>query len=98
MKTPFGNTVAAIKLAELVENDPKGRRYVSSTLSELGSIMRHLFSITDTHTRSNLCGMIKQIYVQKTIQNPYLDPKVASFLQNVIITRCRSFKKCFDKT
>jgi len=96
MKTPFGNTAAAIKLAEIVENNPRSRRYVSSTLSELGSILRNLFSIKEPEARRHLCLLVKTAFLERINRSEKLTSEEASFLANVITTKCRSFKKYFD--
>lgn len=71
MKTPFGNSGAAIKLAEIVENNPRSRRYVSSTLSELGAVLRNLFSVKEPSTQRYLCRLVQQQFIErvKTSQN-----------------------------
>ncbi len=96
MKTPFGNSVAAIKLAEIVENNPRSRRYVSSTLSELGSVLRNLFSVQELPARRYLCRLVQNQFVERVKASEKLSPEEASFLMNVIMTRCRSYKKHFD--
>lgn len=96
MKTPFGNSVAAIKLAEIVENNPRSRRYVSSTLSELGRVLRNLFSVKETPTQRYLCRLVQQQFIERVHDSQKLSSVEASFLSNVITARCRSYKKYFD--
>ncbi len=96
MKTPFGNTKAAIKLAEIVENNPRSRRYVSSTLSELGCVLRNLFSIKEHPTRRYLCCLVQRQFIDRVRASQKLAPLEASFLINVITSKCRTIKRYFD--
>ena len=96
MKTPFGNTGAAIKLAEIVETNPRSRRYVSSTLSELSNILHNIISVKEMPTRRYLCMLVRDQFIDRVKKSEKLSPAEASFLANVITTRCRSWKKVFD--
>jgi hypothetical protein len=95
MKTPFGNSGAALKLAELVENDINSRRYVSSTLSELGLTVFGLFQIQNPKIRRHLCDVVKRDYLVN-INSSAIPDKTKSYLKNVVLTKCRSVKRCFD--
>ena len=97
MKTPFGNTGAAVKLAEIVETNPRSRRYVSSTLSELGSILHNIIYIKEMPVRRYLTMVVRDQFIQRIKQSGKLSEVEASFLANVITTKCRSFKKSFDQ-
>ena len=97
-KTPYGNTVAAVKLAEMVQDNPKARSYVSSTLSELNCLLVQLFQIRDNRTRRLLCMMIKREFEQRLSEAHALDFKVRSYLLNVVKTNCKIFKRHADKT
>lgn len=97
MKTPFGKSAAAIRLAEMVENDPKSRSYVSSTLSELTETLYQLNYISNCKTRRHLCNLVKDSFL-KRLQSGTRPPLVNSFLKNLIITRCRIIKRVFDES
>lgn len=92
MKTPFGNTVAAIKLAEMVQDNPRARRYVSSTLSELGKILREIQVGMGNPTGIILCRLVRDTFLDKVKQSEKISPETASFLKNVIVARCRNFQ------
>ena len=94
---PYGNTVAAVKLAEMVEDNPKARSYVGSTLTELNTMLGQLFQVKDTYTKRLLCLMIKQEFEQRLDSSSCLDPKVHSYLLNVVRTTCKIFKRHADK-
>lgn len=98
MKTPYGKTVAGVKLAEMVKDNSKARSYVSSTLSQLNGILVQLFQIRDNRTRRLLCMMIRREFEQRISQASGLDMKIYSYLRNVIQTNCKIFKRNADKT
>lgn len=95
MKTPFGNSSAAIKLAQMVENDPKARSYVGSTIQELNRLLGQLYFIHDLKTRRNLCNIVRHSYEER-IEKSAVDSKVGSFLKNVVVAYCRNFKRYVD--
>jgi hypothetical protein len=97
MKTPFGNTGAAVKLAEMVETDPRTRRYVSSTLSELGATLREILVVDSKQIKRLLYRLVREQYVTKVDESKKLPPAVATFLKNVIVAKCRSFQKYVEK-
>lgn len=95
MKKPFGNSGAAIRLAELVEEDKNSRRYVSSTLSELGSTLGGIYFVRNDRVRRALCDLVKKDYLVK-ISSSVIPDKTKSYLRNVVITKCRAAKRTFD--
>jgi hypothetical protein len=97
MKTPYGNTVAAIKLAELVENDSKSRSYVSKTIGELNHILDQLYCIYDYKTRRKLCLLVRDSFLQRITPSNSRSGVLDSYLRNLIVTRCRVTKRSFDE-
>lgn len=98
MKTPFGNTGAAIKLAEMAENNPRARRYISSTLSELGNILRGIQVGVKKPTGRLLCRLVRDTFIEKVNRSEKLSLEMASFLRNVIVAKCRNFQRYADRS
>lgn len=97
MKTPFGNTSAAIKLAEIVESNPRERRYISSILSNLGNILHGIRVGIKHPTKRTLCRLVRDAFIEKVNQSEKLSSETASFLRNVIVAKCRNFQHYADR-
>lgn len=98
MKTPFGNTVAAIKLAEIVDKTPNARKYVSTILSELGNLLYQITWVRSDKAKRHLYKMVKETFIRRIEYSDRLPNEAVSYLKNVVITKCRSFKKCADSS
>lgn len=95
MKPTFGNSRAALKLAELVQDDRNSRRYVSSILSDLGLTIFGIYQVKNPKIRRNLCDVVKRDCLVK-INASAIPDQVKSYLKNVVLTKCRSVKRYLD--
>ena len=92
MKTPFGSTVAAIRLAQMVEDNPKARRFVSSTLSEFNNLLMKAARGEDVKASRCLYILVRNEFIQR-VDSSSTDPDVKSYLKNVLHTNYKKYKQ-----
>lgn len=88
MKTPFGATPAAIKLAQIVDQDRKARQYVGSVLSELNGLIVQLYVVKSYRLHLLLLRRLQPSFLSQ-IDSSAQSPVVKSFLKNVVRTTFR---------
>lgn len=83
MKTPFGNTTAAIRLAEMVSTNKKIRRTVSCYYTDYRRMLRSVEKIEDIKlSRKSLS--IYRLYYFRLVRESYLPEEIKTYLLNVM--------------
>jgi len=90
MKTPFGATPAAIKLAQIVDQDRKARQYVGSVLSEMNGLLIQLAVVKNMRVRLDLYRRLRPSFLSQ-IESSAQSAEVKSFLKNVVNTTFKMF-------
>jgi hypothetical protein len=93
MKTPFGNTVAAIKLAEMVENDKKSRRIVSEYFRIYMEMLTGVNGIRSVKTKKRALQIFRTYYFYSVQTDIRLPVEVKSYLLNVMAAYHRGVQK-----
>jgi hypothetical protein len=91
MKTPFGNTPAAIQLASKVENDKRLRRLVSKYCSEFLELLHQLSTIQNPKAKKKAGKIIRDWYFSLIRDEYFMPVDVKDFLCNVLSAYYRGF-------
>ena len=96
MKYTFGKTLASQKMEVLLDNNPSARRKISRMLSQYTS---HLLKITvarDSVTVLLCMELLRDFTLKRISVMKDIPDEVRSYARNVVISRYRVYRKCFE--
>lgn len=96
MNFSFGRTAAAVKLEQLVKDNPSARRKVTTLLSDYTNKLLIVTQAKDPETVRLCMEMLRDYTLRRLDVKQNIPPEVKTYTQNVIIARYRVFRKGFD--
>lgn len=96
MKYTFGKTAAALRLEELVENNPPIRRRISSLLSKYTNQLLLITQMRDPET-VRVCMELLRDHTLNRLDSKHLPTEILTYTKNIVITRYRAFRRGFEQ-
>jgi HD superfamily phosphodiesterase len=96
MKFTFGKTSAAVRLEQLVENNPTARRKISAILSEYTNQLLLIAQARDPRTVRLCMELLRDYTLRRFDVKKSLTDDMKTYSQNLVIARYRAFRKGFD--
>ena len=94
MKTPFGSSVAAIKLAEMVENNKKVQRTVGTYFTDyMRMLVATIGGIKDLQCKRKALLILRKHYFEIVNRDITLPSKVKGYLLNAMATQHKNIHK-----
>lgn len=96
MKFTFGNSLAAGRLEELLENDKVASCYVSKVLGGYTHQLLLITLIKEPRTVRLCMELLRDYTLQRFDVSKRLSPIQKTFAKNIVMLRYRAFRKGFD--
>ncbi len=93
MKTPFGNTTAAVKLAKMVEDNKKFRRIVSGYFGTYLKMLNSLSDIRNIISKRKALLIFRDYYIRSVKNDIMLPYEIKTHLLNVMVAYHRTAQK-----
>lgn len=96
MKFTFGKTPAAIKLEQLVQNNPSARAKITALLSEYTNQLLLITQIKEPKTVRQCMAMLRDFNLKRLDTKTGLTDDMRTYAKNVVTCRYRVFRHGFD--
>jgi len=96
MKFTYGKTSAAMRLEELIENNPSARRKITSLLSEYTNQLLIITQARDPRTVRICMELLRDYTLRRIDVKKNLTEEIRTYAKNVVVARYRAFRKGFD--
>jgi hypothetical protein len=94
-KYTFGKTKACERLEQMLQNNKSAHRKVSSLLGRFSVQLLNITEIQDLVT-VQLCMEMLKDYTLRLVDKKSLPSESRSYIKNVIMTRYRTHRDCFN--